>query len=248
MSSERHCLKVRVTEKIREFLRASLDEKEIKTKLEEKILQELEQSLETYSEGEITEESKSNEFCEKELKFSSLKRVFELYKEAGKLDSIYFSQQGKIFIHQLLSGSDVYFSPPKKPERNPELAARLEKIQHKLDNLAYSKMVSNLGEKQVDHGNLAIDMKSLNIQAIHAFNILLSFVCAFAFGFATGYYNGLDNGLSAIIGVSLCIPVLLADMYFLLKYYDDGSRMLERREEELKLALSAKSVTDKKND
>ena len=55
MSSERHCLKVRVTEKIREFLRASLDEKEIKTKLEEKILQELEQSLETYSEGEITE-------------------------------------------------------------------------------------------------------------------------------------------------------------------------------------------------
>ena len=65
MSSERHCLKVRVTEKIREFLRASLDEKEIKTKLEEKILQELEQSLETYSEGEITEESKGNEFCEK---------------------------------------------------------------------------------------------------------------------------------------------------------------------------------------
>ena len=48
-------MKVRVTEKIREFLRASLDEKEIKTKLEEKILQELEQSLETYSEGEITE-------------------------------------------------------------------------------------------------------------------------------------------------------------------------------------------------
>ena len=84
MSSERHCLKVRVTEKIREFLRASLDEKEIKTKLEEKILQELEQSLETYSEGEITEESKSNEFCEKELKFSSLKLSIRTLQRSRK--------------------------------------------------------------------------------------------------------------------------------------------------------------------
>ena len=245
MSSERHCLKVRVTEKIREFLKASLDEKEIRTKLNEKIIQELEH---TYFEDEISEESKGDEFREKEIKFSSLKRVFELYKEAEKLDSKYFSQQGKIFIHQLLSGSDVYFTPPKKPERNPELVARLEKIQRKLDNLTYSKMVANLGEKQVDRGSLAIDMKSLNVQAIHAFNILLSFVCAFAFGFAAGYYSGLNNALSSIIGVTLCIPVLLADMYFLLKYYDDGARLLERREQAIKLALAAKSVTEKKNE
>ena len=247
MLSDRHCLKVRVTEKIREFLRASLGEKEIQTKLDERIIQELEQSLETHSESEIGEERKADEFREKELKFSSLKRVFELYKEAEKLDSVYFSQS-KIFIHQLLSGSDVYFSPPKNPERNPKLVARLEKIQHKLDNLTYSKMVANLGEKQVDRGSLAIDMKSLNIQAIHAFNILLSFVCAFAFGFAAGYYSGLDNALSSLIGVALCIPVLLADMYFLLKYYDDGSRLLERREQEIKLALAARSTTDKKKE
>ena len=244
-----HYLKVRVTERIREFLRACLAESEIRGQLEERTVGEVEQLLESQLEertvGEVEQllesqlsggEERSEEFRE-ELKFVSLKEVFSVYRECQELESSYFSREGRVYIHQLLRGSEVYFTPPEKPQRNPKLVARLAKIQKKLDNQAYSQMVSNLGERRIEHGSLAIDMKSLNVQMVHAFNVLLSFICAFAFGFATGYYSGLEHAVSAVIGVSLCVPVLLADMYFLLKYYDAGD-----------MGLVDRNVADRKNE
>ena len=194
-----------------------MGEEGIRGQLEERTVQELQQLLEPQPNGD----ERGEEFRE-ELKFASLKEVFSLYRECQQLEAPYFAREGTVYLHQLLRGSEVYFTPPERPQRDPKLVARLAKIQLKLDNQAYSRMVSNITEKKNEHGTLAIDMKSLNVQMIHAFNVLLSFICAFAFGFAAGYYGGLDNAVSAIIGVSMCVPVMLADVYFLLKYYDDG--------------------------
>ena len=193
-----------------------MEERGIRGQLEERTVGEVERVLGREQEQEQGEDYRG------EIKFASLKEIFSLYRECQQLGSPYFEREGRVYLHQLLRGSEVSFAPPDRPQRDPQLVERLAKIQNKLDNQAYSRMVSNLGERKEEEGSLAIDMKSLNVQMIHAFNVLLSFVCAFVFGFAAGYYSGLEHAVSAIIGVCMCVPVLLADVYFLLKYYDDG--------------------------
>ena len=217
-----HFLKVEVTQEIRDFLRACIGERGIGDKVGERTREEVERIL--LAENADTDGEKFDEI-KAELKFRTLEKVFNLYRESEDLSSTYFAEKGRIYLHKLMQGSDVYFTPPYKPPRNPQLVKRLAKIQQRLDNQEYNRMVSNLTEKKRE--SLAIDMKSLNIQTVHAFNILLSFVCAFAFGFAVGYLCEMEHTYSALIGVLLCVPVLLADVYFLLKSYEDGVERVE---------------------
>lgn len=50
------------------------------------------------------------------------------------------------WIHEVCRGSELVLTPPAARKRSPELIARLEKLQHQVDEAAYQKMVQNVAQ------------------------------------------------------------------------------------------------------
>ncbi|KXJ26850.1 transmembrane protein 199 [Exaiptasia diaphana] len=162
-----------------------------------------------------------SEYCSKDLdgnkdkeasiEFSLVREVWQLLKK----NSFRSGEDKLIYLHELLEGSEVYVSPPKPPERNPELVARLKKLQAQQDRLKYDAMVSNLGPKYDAAKELGTEVRTTSKQLSSIFNFLVSIAAAFVFGFIASQYAFPNLGMRVIIGIIMACVVAIADIYFM---------------------------------
>ncbi|XP_077824974.1 vacuolar ATPase assembly protein VMA12 isoform X2 [Macaca mulatta] len=67
-------------------------------------------------------------------------------------------RDSKLYLHELLEGSEIYLPEVVKPPRNPELVARLEKIKIQLANEEYKRITRNVTCQDSRHGGTLSDL------------------------------------------------------------------------------------------
>ncbi|KAM9701466.1 transmembrane protein 199-like [Dama dama] len=71
----------------------------------------------------------------------------------------YLRERGsKLYLHELLEGSEIYLPEVVKPPQNPELVARLEKIKIQLANEEYKRITRNVTCQDPRHGGTLSDL------------------------------------------------------------------------------------------
>ncbi|XP_071789736.1 transmembrane protein 199-like [Asterias amurensis] len=146
------------------------------------------------------------------IPFSTLRNLQKyLVKKDGK---------PTLYLHELLEGSEVFFPPLPKPQRNPELLARLERLKAEQENKEYKEMTRSVNADIFGKSPLAQvgqEVRSVQVQLMGILNILLTVVGAFVFGFMAMYYSGQSVNARVLCGFSLAMIVAVADLYFFIK-------------------------------
>ncbi|XP_076452763.1 vacuolar ATPase assembly protein VMA12-like [Babylonia areolata] len=142
--------------------------------------------------------------------FTIVRDVFRTLKDEGHA----------VYLHEMLSGSDVTLPAVTFPPRDPELEARVQKLRAAEEEREYRRMTHNVDPSVKQEVRFQEDVKSLNRQLIAVINFLVTVGGAFAFG-----YKGVEVALGAKIfpaqlmtGLIFATIVFFADLYFLLKY------------------------------
>ncbi|XP_053375040.1 transmembrane protein 199-like [Mercenaria mercenaria] len=166
---------------------------------EQNICSDLERELKLY---------KSEEY----IPFRTVKQIYDvLSRSDGK----------KIYLHELIEGSDLCLPEVKPKPRDAELEARCQKLRAQLENKKYEEMVKNIDRSKTDYYSAGRDVKEMNRQLVSVFNFIVTVGGAFAFGYkATQYtFSGYSNvfALQLMAGLTLATVVFFADLYFLLK-------------------------------
>ncbi|XP_073232757.1 transmembrane protein 199-like [Porites lutea] len=172
--------------------------------------QDLEKQLSKYTK-DFTE---AKELDKREKKvaipFKLVKQLWECLRGNTDKDS-------KLYLHELLAGSEVYVEPLKLPERSPELIARLKKLKAEQERAEYDRMVSNVDRKwhQSNGMQLGQEVRSVSKQLASIINFLLSIMATFAFGFIASQYAFPSIAMRVIIGIVLAFIVAIAELYFM---------------------------------
>ncbi|KAL4224025.1 hypothetical protein ACF0H5_017482 [Mactra antiquata] len=150
---------------------------------------------------------------EETIPFRLVKQIHDVISESG---------DKKIYLHEMLDGSDLVLPEYKAPPRNPELEARCKKLRAQLEDKQYKAMVKNVDRSQKDYySGPGQDVKEMNRQLISVLNFVITVGAAFAFG-----YKGTEYSLSGVpnlfvwqlgIGLLLGTVVFFADLYFLVR-------------------------------
>ncbi|PWS22344.1 hypothetical protein DKP78_18880, partial [Enterococcus faecium] len=86
----------------------------------------------------------------------------------------------------------LYLPEYKKPPRNPELVARLEKIKAKLANEEYNRMTRNVNTQEISRRGTLADfgrqVHSAKTAVVTVFNFLVTVVAAFACAYLGSQY------------------------------------------------------------
>lgn len=127
------------------------------------------------------------------------------------------------YLHELLTGCDLFVPAYVAPERNPELQARVERLQAEQANREYDDMTKNVSSNRLyskrQAESMMPDMRSMQGQLITVANVFLTIGGAFFFGFkAVEYSTGVKNfPLQISFGLLCAFIVAIADLYFLFK-------------------------------
>jgi len=128
------------------------------------------------------------------------------------------------YLHEVLRGSTVHIPELPKPERNPELEARCQRLRLDQQEKAYQEMVTNVsGSTLSTTADLASEFskaaQSTSSALIVVANIFLTVVAAFFFGFFASKYVMPAPNLAAetLVGVVMATVVAAADLYFLIR-------------------------------
>ena len=121
----------------------------------------------------------------------------------------------RIYMHQLLNGSDLYRQGYQPPKRNPELVARIEKLKAQQANREYQQMVKDVVHKQSVKESLGKDLRSTRRQLSSVFNFIFTVVAAFAFGFFASKHAFPNVAYRVLFGLFLAVLVAGADLYFM---------------------------------
>ncbi|XP_078536256.1 vacuolar ATPase assembly protein VMA12 [Lissotriton helveticus] len=126
-----------------------------------------------------------------------------------------------VYLHELLEDSLIHLPEVEKPQRNPELVARLEKIKENLANEEYKKMTRNINNQELSrHGTLADlgrQVRSVKAVVVTIFNFMITLAATFACTYLGSQYIFTDSAarvLSAVIAASV---VGLAELYVLVR-------------------------------
>jgi hypothetical protein len=140
-------------------------------------------------------------------------------------DAYKLSDKGN-YLHEILSGCDIFVPAYIEPERNPELNERIERLKAQQANREYDEMTQNVNlnrlysNKSTD--SFMPDMKSMQGQLITVANVFLTIGAAFVFGYkAVEYSIGVKNFVLQIsCGLFCALIVAIADLYFLFKRFN----------------------------
>jgi len=128
------------------------------------------------------------------------------------------------YLHELLRGSSLHIPELPKPERNPELEARCQRLRLEQQEKAYQNMVSDVNASTLSTtADLASEyakaMKTTSSALIVVFNVVLTVGAAFFFGFFAAKYSLPTPNIAgqALVGVVLATVVAAADLYFIIK-------------------------------
>ena len=154
-----------------------------------------------------------NALQSKDNKYISASLVFDAYQLSDK----------EKYLHELLSGSDLFVPAYVPPERNPELAERIERLKAEQANREYEEMTRNVSLNRPRRNQAADsfvpDMKSVQGQIITVVNVFLTIGGAFLFGYKSIEYSygSADFTLQISFGLFCALLVAIADLYFLFK-------------------------------
>jgi len=148
------------------------------------------------------------------------------YIPASIIHDAYKLSDKENYLHEILSGCDIFVPAYIEPERNPELNERIERLKAQQANREYDEMTQNVNlnrlysNKSTD--SFMPDMKSMQGQLITVANVFLTIGAAFVFGYkAVEYSIGVKNFvLQVSCGLFCALIVAIADLYFLFKRFN----------------------------
>nr|CAH7758076.1 unnamed protein product [Callosobruchus chinensis] len=151
-------------------------------------------------------------------KLLSLKDINNLYKSILKENKV---QDKKIYLHELLEGSQIILPQNKLVPRSKTLQQRCKQLNEKENNRIYNEMTKNVESAKKCHPDDSIknQLDQMNKTLIIIFQFILSLAAGFLFGF-TGIElitRSLDLGIKLILGIICASTIALADLYFLAK-------------------------------
>ncbi|XP_062409243.1 transmembrane protein 199 [Sardina pilchardus] len=143
------------------------------------------------------------------------------FKTVRKLNTYLQNNGHPVYLHELLEDSILFLPEYKKPPRNPELVARLEKIKAKLANEEYNRMTRNVNTQEISrHGTLADfgkQVRSAKTAVLTVFNFLVTVVAAFACAYIGSQYIFTETAARVISAVIAASVVGLAELYVLVR-------------------------------
>ncbi|XP_063002843.1 transmembrane protein 199 [Elgaria multicarinata webbii] len=145
------------------------------------------------------------------LPFALARNLHLALREAGS----------QVYLHELLEGSEIFLPEVKKPPRNPELEARLEKIKAKLANEEYKKITRNINCQELNrYGTLADlgrQVRSTKALYVTIFNFIVTVGAAFACTFLGSQYVFTDMAPRVLSAVIVASVVGLAELYVMVR-------------------------------
>ncbi|KAF7244217.1 hypothetical protein EYD10_09522 [Varanus komodoensis] len=136
------------------------------------------------------------------------------------LRSLFFSDS-PVYLHELLEGSEIFLPEVKKPPRNPELEARLEKIKARLANEEYQQMTRNINCQELNrYGTLADlgrQVRSTKALFITIFNFVVTVGATFVCTFLGSQYVFADVAARILSAVIVASVVGLAELYVMVR-------------------------------
>nr|XP_012321992.1 transmembrane protein 199-like [Aotus nancymaae] len=150
-----------------------------------------------------------------------LNRIWVLKEDLDAYRSESFLVDSKLYLHELLEGSEIYLLEVVKPPRNPELVARLEKIKIQLANEEYKWITRNVTCQDSRHGGTLSDLgkqvRSLKALVITIFNFIVTVVAAFVCTYLGSQYIFTEMA-SRVLGALIVASVVdLAELYVMVR-------------------------------
>ncbi|KAG2501234.1 hypothetical protein HYH03_001041 [Edaphochlamys debaryana] len=138
------------------------------------------------------------------IPWDDLKSIVEAYRKA--------SPSKPVYLHKLCSPGDVLLPSPPARERNPELVARLAKLQEQVDNKRYSDMVSDITEKERKADELRSGLlPTSRHQLTYGAHVLVAmFTCWSVAYYTTKWYLKWDErwaGMAGVVGLTAGLVV-----------------------------------------
>ncbi|KAK2111525.1 hypothetical protein P7K49_011271 [Saguinus oedipus] len=132
-----------------------------------------------------------------------------------------FFSDSKLYLHELLEGSEIYLPEVVKPPRNPELVARLEKIKIQLANEEYKRITRNVTCQDARHGGTLSDLgkqvRSLKALVITIFNFIVTVVAAFVCTYLGSQYIFTEMASRVLAALIVASVVGLAELYVMVR-------------------------------
>ncbi|XP_074111974.1 transmembrane protein 199 [Cotesia typhae] len=149
------------------------------------------------------------------LKVDAIKWLNNYLREYRK------TSDSKVYLHELLDGTNIDLPKPKVTPRNPILEARIKKLTAQQNNREYQAMTKEVDpvKKRFPEDTIAFQIKEINRQLIAILQFITTVASAFAFGFwgIELILGNLDFGFRLLLGIICGLVVALADIYFLAK-------------------------------
>lgn len=134
----------------------------------------------------------------------------------------YLRERGsKLYLHELLEGSEIYLPEVVKPPRNPELVARLEKIKIQLANEEYKRITRNVTCQDPRHGGTLSDLgkqvRSVKALVITIFNFIVTVAAAFVCTYLGSQYIFTEMTSRVLAALIVASVVGLAELYVMVR-------------------------------
>ncbi|XP_022246726.1 transmembrane protein 199-like isoform X2 [Limulus polyphemus] len=141
---------------------------------------------------------------------------FRLIKYFHQLNT---EHEDKTYLHEMMEGCEVFLPKPEISPRNPELEARIRRLQAEQAEREYQQMTHNVRQEEKTSMKLGSEVKVVQAQVMGVLNFVLSVAGTFVFGYKAVEYS-LESPavpVQVLIGITMASIVALAEIYFLLK-------------------------------
>uniref|UniRef100_A0A6J0UGC6 Transmembrane protein 199 n=1 Tax=Pogona vitticeps TaxID=103695 RepID=A0A6J0UGC6_9SAUR len=145
------------------------------------------------------------------LPFAFVRRLHRALREAGS----------EMYLHELLEGSEIFLPEVKKPPRNPELVARLEKIKARLANEEYKQITRNVTCQELNrYGTLADlgrQVRSTKALLVNIINFIITVGATFVCTYLGSQYVFTEMAARILSAVIVASVVGLAELYVMVR-------------------------------
>ncbi|XP_020659198.3 vacuolar ATPase assembly protein VMA12 [Pogona vitticeps] len=145
------------------------------------------------------------------LPFPLVRRLHRALREAGS----------EMYLHELLEGSEIFLPEVKKPPRNPELVARLEKIKARLANEEYKQITRNVTCQELNrYGTLADlgrQVRSTKALLVNIINFIITVGATFVCTYLGSQYVFTEMAARILSAVIVASVVGLAELYVMVR-------------------------------
>ncbi|XP_052472789.1 transmembrane protein 199 [Carassius gibelio] len=170
--------------------------------------------------GLLEGESVMSEELKEELKALTDQAIIP-FKTVRKLHQLLQENGHPLYLHELFEDSTLHLPEVIRPPRNPQLVARLEKIQAKLANEEYKRITRNVNPQEMHHHGTLADfgrqVRSVKAVVVTLLNFLVTVVAAFACSYLGSQYIFTETTARVIAAVIAASVVGLAELYVLVR-------------------------------